>query len=67
MNDSLIKSLFTGRVGAGLLALGGAALSYFGYTATPEDQNAMVMVATQGVALVSGALALFSKIKSTKQ
>ena len=61
------KSLFkTKTFWGGLLALGAGVLGIFGYTLTPDAQNALMEAGVGIASTLGGVLAIYGRVKATK-
>lgn len=68
MTDSAVKPFLASRtVWAGIVAILASALGLLDITIGPEDQSALVEIALQAVTLVSGAVAIWGRVRATKR
>lgn len=65
--DSLVKSLFTGRLLAAVLAIGAGIAGMYGYTIAPEDLQTVETLVGSVASGVAGVIAIMSKVRESKK
>jgi len=67
MKDSLIQSLFKGRLLASVLAIGASIAGLYGYSISPEELQNFEVLITSVITGVAGIIAALSKFRESKK
>ena len=68
MSDIFTKGPFESKtIIAAIVTLAASILALLGYTFTPEDQAVIVGIGTSLVTALGAALAIYGRVKATKQ